>query len=229
MRRLRFKRLARTGRGGVRRRWLLAAAAVLVVLAGGGYALSAGSSGASAPAPVADKATNIPLPVIRDAATYGISGLAPMGQTTPRGLGWFSGTSPSGEAVVALGSPMDVSPFVPLAGLRTHAELTVESRDGGASVMSVDWRDIAGVVAVDVASVEVVLQDGTTRSVPIVDGAFVYSASGSDAFPVEVNAHNANGAVLATETLPAPSALGSGCPPSKPLCNEVGDPGQPAE
>jgi hypothetical protein len=168
----------------------------------------------------------IPGAMVRFAADSHVTGLDRLGPATSTGLGWFSGTNAAGQTVVAVGSPREFGPFVPL-DYALRADLDVFSEDGGSTLTSVDWRELAGLVGPNVERVEVVLQGGGTRTTPLAEHAFVYSGASPDPLPVKVVAYDDTGAVVATKDLPSLAAPGAGCAADHPLCHEVGDPGKP--
>ena len=185
---------------------LLAALIAGAAIAGGIAIATSASSGQTAPG-----SSSIPAPIAQFATQSSVTGLQRHGPGLAGGFGWYSGTDATGRAVVTVGSTQMLSPFVPLQqfldSLQTR-KLDVFSADAGATVSTVDSREVAGVVSSDVSRIDFVLEGGGTVKVAVVDQAFDYTAVCPAAFPTMVIAYDATGAIAATNTLLAPSAPG---------------------
>jgi hypothetical protein len=151
----------------------------------------------------------VPGAVVRFAAQSHVAAVKRLGPATSTGLGWFTGTDPAGQVVVAVGSSRGFGPFVPIDRV-LEAGMSLYSEDGGATLNSVGWRELAGLVRPGIGRVELVLESGRTKVVTVVDHAFVYSAARPGPFPVEVRAYDGSGNIVATRDLLPPSAPGTG-------------------
>jgi hypothetical protein len=104
-----------------------------------------------------------------------------------------------------------VSPFIPSRKFFEYLQvikMEVYSADGGTNLGSVDTREVAGIVAADISRVDVVLEGGASRTVPIVDQAFYFSANRPAPFPVRVVAFDDGGIAVSSHDLASPSAPG---------------------
>jgi hypothetical protein len=161
------------------------------------------ASGAATPA--------IP-PIVEQAADRErVSELSRVGPAGINGLGFFSARDASGQDVIAVGSTEMVSPFASRARFESalaESKLYVFTADGGSSLNTVSHRELLGRVAAGITRLDVVLEDGSVRELPLVDHTFVYSSDQQGARPLRVVAYGADGSRVASKALPTPSAPG---------------------
>lgn len=206
----RMPRLQHVQHFGRRGRLVLAAATATVVgalilffsLNGSRVSVSASANASSSAA--------IPVAIAKYAAGRGVTDVGRFGPADSSKLGWFSGRDAAGNEVVAVAVSDSISPFVPLGKVLKGQKLVAYSGDSGATLNSVDSREVVGLVASDVARVDAVLQDGSRIRIPLIDRAFVYSAIAPAPFPLRVVGYDATGAEVGSKDFLEPSPPGTG-------------------